>query len=353
MRVVLSFALFALLTLSGCTIRLAPSTQEGVIKSIDGGENWKARSILDVGDGRRVRLSQIDVSVIKVHPSKSDSIFLGTRSHGLFASENGAASWTQLIPSQTIVDVELDPFVRCTLYVMTPQRLYRTLDCGDNWEVMYQESRPHVGLSSIVLDYSRGSMLYMTTRAGDLFGSSDGGVTWAVLYRTSDGALERVVIDRAHPSVLYLALRDGNQVFRSRDGGRSWTLISESLKNKGLGDFRNLVPLSGREGVVYAAERGIVRSTGDDEWETLELLSPSSSSRIGSFDLHPINDDIIYYTTQFTLLHTLDGGKHWRSKPIPATRDTRGPSLIVIDKATPAIVYLGFERKEKKSLYWY
>src|SRR3989338_7942422 len=138
-RRILSLTFFSLAVIffgSGCTLNFSKSGGDGVIKSSDSGVSWKSKSLLIAEGGKKIRLAKINVTKILIHPSNAQLIFMGTKDYGLFISENGADSWVQVIPSQYIIDIAVDPEVRCTFFVETKKQILKTDSCGKKWEIV-------------------------------------------------------------------------------------------------------------------------------------------------------------------------------------------------------------------------
>ncbi|MDB6164097.1 MAG: hypothetical protein JWL98_1529, partial [Xanthomonadaceae bacterium] len=81
-------------------------------------------------------------------------------------------------------------------------------------------------------------------------------------------------------------------LYRTRDGGRTWTLIVDGIRN---GDFANAVREDPRQrGLLYAATElgAYVSFTDGDHWQPLQMNLPSTSVR--DIDVH--GDDVVIAT---------------------------------------------------------
>jgi serine/threonine protein kinase len=190
------------------SIVLDPSNQQrmyvaissgGVYRTDDAGRSWTAQN-------RGIRaMFQPDkypefgqcVHKIALHPSRPERLFL--QNHwGLYRSDDHADSWVDIangVPSDFgfavvmhprnpdwvyVVPVESDQF-RCTCDGHL--RVYRTRNAGASWEALSRglpqkqayETVLRDGMAADCLDPAD---LYLGTRSGQLFASSDDGKTW-------------------------------------------------------------------------------------------------------------------------------------------------------------------------------
>jgi photosystem II stability/assembly factor-like uncharacterized protein len=128
------------------------------------------------------------------------------------------------------------PKDRDVIYVGTQDGPYRSTDGGDSWERLGFPERGIV-IWSLVFHPTRPQVMYAGAAPVGLYRSEDGGDNWKKLPNAFDpghcpmGFPTRTISiasDAGHPDDVYAAL-EVNGVLRSRDGGESWTDISEPL----------------------------------------------------------------------------------------------------------------------------
>ena len=164
---------------------------------------------------------------------------------------------------------------------------------------------------------SASGMGYASYRGDGIFKSTDGGVSWSLLPATSSGTphsfdqmfdyVWNIVIDLSETTVdeVYAATYGG--INRSIDGGISWTPV--------LGDYFNGAYFTDvaitSTGVVYATlssdgtVKGIYRSPDGTNWTEITPSGWQSSYRRIVIGIAPSNEDIVYF-----LAETPGGGQN-------------------------------------------
>jgi len=138
-----------------------------------------------------------------------------------FRDEDSGGIW--------MVYITFDPNAPSTTVYTANQRVYRTRNDGLSWDALTPvlDGSP---ISAIEVAVADSKAIYVGTENGGFFRSLDGGATWSA--NLAGPELPGVMITRiaTHPSKpreVYLTLANfGNRhVFRSNDGGSTWTDI--------------------------------------------------------------------------------------------------------------------------------
>jgi photosystem II stability/assembly factor-like uncharacterized protein len=189
----------------------------------------------------------------------------------------------------------------------------------------------------------RPNHLYLGTTNSWLYESVDGGSSWHRLAKLSlfdDLILDHILVDEANPATVYVAAwrldhPDGG-LWKSRDGGRSWGEV------KGLSgqSIRAFAQAPSNPAMLYAGTlEGVFRSRNSGVSWT--LISPPGSKEIHeveSLAIDPANPDVIYAGTWHLPWKTSDGGKSWHNIKRGVIDDSDVFSII-IDPARPKIVF--------------
>ena len=274
------------------------ATGGGLWKTTDGGENWAP-----VTDGL---ISSASVGAVAVSESNPDLVYIGT--------------------GETCIRGN----------IMPGDGVYKSSDGGKTWShVGFREShgiskiRIHPTNPDIVFVASFGKYSASSPERG-VFKSSDGGRSWKrVLFRDDKTGAIDISIDRINPNVMYAALWEayrkeyqmssggpGSGLFKSTDGGETWTEITRNPGMPGGVVGRIGVAVSGaNSNRVYALVEnengGLLRS--DDAGATWSMVNQNRAIRQRAFYYTHVfadhqNQDVVYLQNT-ALFRSADGGK--------------------------------------------
>ena len=139
---------------------------------------------------------------------------------------------------------------------------------------------------ALAVDPSRPARIFLGTADGHIFGSEDSGAHWTLLGRASsrlDAVITAIVVDPRDGNVLFASswTRDaaaGGGVFRSADGGRTWSgagLAGQAVRALAMAPSDSNVLVAGTLDGVY-------RSL--DASKTWERISPEHHEELRNFD---------------------------------------------------------------------
>ena len=261
----------------------------GIYKTTDGGVNWD-----EMFDDQPVQ----SIGSLAVSVADPNIVWAGTgegkiRSHisvgqGVYKSTDAGETWTLMgleptgrIPRLAIHPTNPDIVFVCALghsYGPQPERgVFRTVDGGESWEhVLFVDE--DTGCSDIAMDPSNPRVLFAGTwqleihtwgrtsggPGGGLHVSRDGGDTWEKLngpdntigLPTKPVGKVAVAIAPSNPRRVYAMLETGDgipwngeptedgQLWRSEDGGRTWSLITRNRNAMGRPHYYSRVVIS-------------------------------------------------------------------------------------------------------------
>ena len=157
---------------------------------------------------------------------------------------------------------------------------FAALAAGQQWHPLGPDGGD---VRSFATDPSDPDRMFLGTSSGRLYISVDGGNTWsrfAQLGDSNDMVLDNIIIDAGNSRNMYVAAwsvqsADSGELFRSKDGGRSWEALAEmhgkSIRALAVAPSDSKILVAGALDGVYRS-----RNTGDN-WER---ISPENHAEI-------------------------------------------------------------------------
>ena len=365
----------------------------GVWKSESGGTDWEP-----LFQHERVA----SVGAIAINPTNPNDIWVGTgegnprnsltSGYGIYRSLDGGETWTfkGLGPTRHIHRILIHPDDPNTVWVGAigypwgehPERgVYKTTDGGKNWEhTLYVNEK--TGCADLVIDPTNPNKLiaamwehrrwpwYFNSGGpgSGMYISWDGGETWTRKTAKDglpEGELGRIglAIAPSMPDRVY-ALVEAKKtgLYRSDDGGKSWSLVT--TRNIGGRPFYYadlFVDPKNENRLINVHSRVDI---SQDAGKTFERFIPTSLIHVDNhaFYIHPDDPSFMIDGNDGGLAITRDGGNTW---DFPENLPLAQFYHIRVDDAVPYHVYGGLQdngswrgpsqvwrRKGIRNLYW-
>lgn len=207
------------------------------------------------------------VADLAVDPVDPNTVYAGMASGGVFRSSDGGASWAPIFDDQAVLTVgamAIDPSDRDVIWVGTGEStaqsssffgrgVFKSIDRGATWSYVGLEESRYIG--RIAIDPSDTDRVFVAA-TGVLFGTggmrgiyrtTDGGGSWTeVLFVNDSTAAIDIAVDPARPDTVYAAMWErvrglayrrsggpGSGIWRTRDGGDTWTRLASGLPAAG------------------------------------------------------------------------------------------------------------------------
>jgi len=307
-----------------------------VFRSEDGGVSWHE---CGGGDWR-------NVGAIAVHPAAPNRVYLEVHPESWYEgfivrSLDGGQTWRNVTSgiegSEVLLAIHPDDPLE--LYLETMSGLYRTADGGDTWEATGLFPDPN-DIYAMAFDPRDGDVLYLSgeTDPTGILRSGDRGLTWSAhTVGLPYASIVSLTTDSRDPQLLFAAgamtFSGSDGVFRSRDGGRSWELLTILY-----GGAVAVDPFTA--GVVYslAGEAGVARSPDSGEtWSVLPVIDywgDPVEPQVVVADPHRAGT---LHTISRSIFRSDDGGITWRQLTYIPSLD---PPVLVVDPHTPGTLYI-------------
>jgi photosystem II stability/assembly factor-like uncharacterized protein len=306
-------------------------------------------------------------------------LYVGAASGGLWKSKNYGTTFKPVFDkyNQSIGAITIDQHHPDTVWVGTGEvwvrnstsvgdGIYKTNNAGETWQKMGLEKTERIAKISIhpknpdVVFVAALGNLWNSSPERGLFKTTDSGKTWEkILYVDENTGCCDVAIDPGDPDILYAGMWEfrrtpwsfssggkGSGLFRSTDGGKTWSKITTGLPPGILGRVSiSISPV--RSGIVYAlieAEKtGLYRS--GDKGITWNLMCQSEAINDRPFyfsflALDPVDTNIVY-KPGFNLFKSTDGGKTFGSAAVEGGNCHSDCHPLYIGKKDPNLLYMG------------
>jgi photosystem II stability/assembly factor-like uncharacterized protein len=200
----------------------------GIFKSTDGGATWSPIGLTHVGA----------FSKILVHPKNSALVVAGaTKSFaGFWRSTDAGRTWSRTFIG-SVTDVSLNPADTAEFFIgVAGQGVYRSTDGGLTWRLQSTGLPSSLGRVCVQQAPSNPAILYALVEqdgaggTGAIYKSTDRGQSWQLSYQgqssffNGQGWYDAYIV--IHPTNPNLALAGGIDIFRTTDGGATWTNVT-------------------------------------------------------------------------------------------------------------------------------
>ena len=173
----------------------------GVIRSLDSGDTWSdcTKELLKFTEQEHLKSQlasdtqiegMMDSHALSVSPARPGTVFLATRM-GLFCSPDRGETWQEMeiwkfSPLAYARDIQVAPHDPNTLYAALSSAaigrvgsLYRSQDLGQTWKRFDHGLTVRSTMMTVAPSPRDSRTVFCATRKGQVFGTQDGGTTWA------------------------------------------------------------------------------------------------------------------------------------------------------------------------------
>ncbi len=307
----------------------------GIWKTEDAGRVWKP-----IFDHQHVA----SIGAVLVSPSNPNVVYAGsgeqTQGDGVYKSTDAGATWTNMGLAEThvIMAMVIDPRNPDVVVVAalgdrssgSERGIYKTTDGGKSWKQALFKSA-EFGAADVQADPDNPEILYASlwhrpenfvepqnenkTQDAAIYRSADEGTTWTQIAGNGlpvepMGRIGLAVAPGTHGMRVYAVMGEG--LFRSDDGGTSWTRSTTDPRITGNGYISGVSVDPKNADIVYAEQTTLYRST--DGGRTFDgWVGAPSGDDFHVLWINPVDTQYIILGVDQGAVVTVNGGKTWSS----------------------------------------
>jgi photosystem II stability/assembly factor-like uncharacterized protein len=294
--------------------------------------------------------------------------------------------------SGRIAAVAPDPTNANTLYVATAGGgVWKTLNGGSTWSPL-TDQQATLSMGAIAVAPSNPNVIYAGTGEADfsldsfygrgLLKSTDAGATWTLLTGNAEvnefdrKAISRILVNPTDPNTVYLAVAAGGEngltgpygLYKSSDGGTTWTNTTTSITTDPSADFTDAVLDPSNPQTLYVAvdnpfasiaKSGVYKSTdGGSSWSIAGNFPQGIGGMIRVAIAASAPQTLFAAISDVSsgglleMLKTSDGGSTWTVLgKTPNYMGDQGfySTALAVDPANANIVYAGGQNSTGKA----
>ncbi len=284
---------------------------------------------------------------IVVDPNDRSVIYLAAAAAGIWKSTNRGVTWKPIFDGESVYSIgclAIDPKDSLTIWAGSGENnsqrsvswgdgIYKSTDGGATWKNMGLAKSEHIG--KILVDPRDSNVVWVAAQGplwapgGDrgLYKTTDGGKTWKKVLEISENTgVSDLAMDPRNPDVVYAVsyqrrrhvwtlINGGPEsgIYKTRDGGASWTKLSNGLPKEDMGRIGIALAPTAPDTVYATIEStrkagGFFRSRdGGASWERTIKTVSSSPQYYQELFADPKDADRVYAADTF-LQVSEDGG---------------------------------------------
>jgi len=311
------FVLIPLLSLSGALCIHADTVQQPVLQWVQAFGGSGVSQVTGAATDGHGNL-YITGSTTSIDFPANSAVQPGAGASTLYRIDSSGTGSQKLYPPglSAVSSIAADPENPQIIYATQTNTIWQSVDGGQTFSLL--ATLPTTTVRSVAVDRSDSNTIYAATVPKGVFKSTDGGLTWTAsnngIRPESNGniAVTRIVADPVTPHVLFAAAITG--LMRSTDGGASWAVsVSGSYVDSSLA-FDPFNP-----GTLYlilsnGSGLGIGKSIDGGVSFGTPVMLPGKDVFPNSLLVDPHQPGVLYTGAFGELFQSSDGGATWTKK---------------------------------------
>ncbi len=318
-------------------------TYRGVFKSITGGKSWTA-----VNSG----LAKPDIHALAIDPATPATLYAGSNGGGVFKNTKEKTDWAPVnsgLNAAHAFTLTIDPSAPATVYAgILGGGVFKSINGGTGWSSS-KSGLTNDGVTAMAIHRSTPTTVYAGVLGG-IFKTTNGGTSWTKvtvqvgntgLPFDSNAQVNVLAIDPSTPTTIYAGANTCiffcafSGVFKSINGGTSWTVINSGLTGKEPVQAIAIDPSAPT--TLYAGTNGggVFKTTnGGINWTAVN--SGLTDTTVQALAIGPSTTGTLYAGTNRGIFKSTDGGSSWT-----AVVKNAQVQVLAIDASTPGTLYAG------------
>lgn len=277
-------------------------------KSTDKGNTWSQVDTLQTAK---------PLKAVVVNSTDSERLYISTGGSGIMKSDDGGVTLVQLktgLPTQvSATHISVDPSNQNHYFAfVSGQGIYQSSDKGENWSLYSSDFEVSSSFKSF-WHPENANIAYAAL--GNLYRSDDKGITWENISPSESADFVSFTIHPNDPDIVYAGSYSEKKIYKSSNGGESWSVISQTLLTP-----QNLAISYSNPNILYCAcFDGLWKSSdGGVNWENIFTSrqdvfgSGTAGERFEVVNINPENPDQVYAANRSNKgFISDDGGVTW------------------------------------------
>ena len=301
---------------------------------------------------------QLEINSIAVHPSRPQTIYIGTNNYGVMVSNDGGKSflptnggYSGRFANVIVADREMpDRVYAATINTTTGGGfLFVSTDNGETWRPSMRSMPNRLITYAILQDSRDANTIYLGTNLG-VYRSIDRGASWAPVWTAAKPTPTKRAGKKLTPAARSIAVTQASDTVR-----RAQQALNAAGYNVGVPDGRagtqtlnalrgfqsnKQIPVTGKLDEATLAALGIAGSTdGSDSSAASVVLSDAVNALVETVDMES-HQRVFLAATNLGLYRSTDPTKGWQKLPYGGDFDLRS-SCISTDPQNPETIWVG------------
>lgn len=229
----------------------------------------------------------VGIRSLMLDPS-NNGVALAEAGYGLYKSTDNGSSWTNIPFSKSITNITMNPndgrSLLAQAFSLSGGGIYKSADGGNSW-------------TNTMLPTTSNSWQY----SGFGYDAANSNIVYTSIRQVSTGS---------NPDPIPA---NGASIYKSTDGGSSWSVLSSMGNNFSLNTLNNSgadkSSITSLNGTIFAGNMKSV--DGGNTWQGLSSDNWINSMFIKSYYIPSATENLIFATTNGGVINSSDGGVTW------------------------------------------